>query len=217
MKRDIVLFDLDGTVLDTHDAILASMRYATRTALGMEIPDEKLLSLVGQPLVTQMRCFAPDAGTASEMLVAYRTHNESNLNETISPFDGIDDVFCRLNAAGYTVGIVTSKRRALAEESLIHFGLRDQLALVNGMEDSVAHKPDAEPLIQAAKDLGVSLDRCLYVGDSPYDLQAARAAGIPSIGVTWGKFFSRPVLAAEHPANLIDSPDELFGAIRGLS
>ncbi len=216
-QRDVVLFDLDGTVLDTHDAILESLRYATRVVLGAPLPDEVLVAKVGQPLATQMRTFAPDPEVAEELLRVYRANNEQDLNVHIEPFPGIEQVFSALRAEGFTVGVVTSKRHALAESSLIHFGLRDYLACVNGMEDSAGHKPDPDPLIQVAQDLEVPLDRCLYIGDSPYDLQAARAAGIPSIGVTWGKFFSRAVLEPERPQRLIDSMDELLPAIRDVA
>lgn len=84
--RDVVLFDLDGTVLDTHDAILDSMRFATQKVLNKTIPDEVLVAEVGQPLVTQMRTLAPDEETAQKLLVVYRARNEEDLDQKQSPF-----------------------------------------------------------------------------------------------------------------------------------
>ena len=214
MKRSVVLFDLDGTVLDTHDAILDSMRYATREVLGTIIPDKTLVAEVGQPLVTQMRTLAPDEETAQCLLAVYRARNEQDLNQKTWPFEGIEALIRQLKDEGFTVAVVTSKRESLATESLKAFGMYDLFARVNGMESSAGHKPDPDPLIQAASDLGVSLDQCMYIGDSPYDIQAAHVAGIPGIAVTWGKFFGAEVLRAERPIQMVNTCEELLAAIR---
>lgn len=216
-KRDVALFDLDGTVLDTYAPILESMRYATKTVFGEALPDSKLVSMVGQPLVTQMQAFAAERGcgpeVADELTRVYREYNERDLDEKSFPFPGIPEAIASLKNAGFTVGVVTSKRAALATKSLKAHGLFDAFACVNGAEDSTAHKPDPDPLLMAAEKLGVSPDRCVYVGDSPYDLQAAHAANMSSVGVTWGKFFGRDILLEQMPSVLIASPEELVGAV----
>lgn len=216
-KRDVVLFDLDGTVLDTYAPILESMRYATKTVLGEPLPDAELIAKVGQPLVVQMQTFAADHGyapeVADELTRVYREFSERDLDEKSKPFPGVPEAIAALKNAGFTVGVVTSKRVALATKSLKAHGLFDVFACVNGAEDSAAHKPDPEPLLAAAKKLGVSPDRCVYVGDSPYDLQAAHAADMPCVGVAWGKFFGREVLLEQMPSVLIASPEELVGAV----
>lgn len=216
-KRDVALFDLDGTVLDTYAPILESMRYATKTVFGEALPDSKLVSMVGQPLVTQMQAFATERGcgseVADELTRVYRGYNERDLDEKSFPFPGIPEAIASLKNAGFTVGVVTSKRAVLATKSLKAHGLFDVFACVNGAEDSTAHKPDPDPLLTAAKKLGVSPDRCVYVGDSPYDLQAAHAANMPCVGVAWGKFFGREILLEQMPSVLIASPEELVGAV----
>lgn len=216
-KRDVALFDLDGTVLDTYAPILESMRYATKTVFGEALPDSKLVSMVGQPLVTQMQAFAAERGcgseVADELTRVYREYNERDLDEKSFPFPGIPEAIASLKNAGFTVGVVTSKRAVLATKSLKAHGLFDVFACVNGAEDSTAHKPDPDPLLTAAKKLGVSPDRCVYVGDSPYDLQAAHAANMPCVGVAWGKFFGREILLEQMPSVLIASPEELVGAV----
>lgn len=217
MVRDVVLFDLDGTVLDTHDAILDSMRYATQQVLGTIVPDEVLVAEVGQPLVAQMRTLAPDEETAQELLVTYRSSNERGLDQKTAPFAGIEELIRELKGEGFMVAVVTSKREALASNSLKVFGLYDLFALVNGMESSKGHKPNPDPLIQAAADLEVPLERCLYIGDSPYDIQAAHAAHVPCVGVTWGGFFGREILQAEAPQMIVDTMTELHDAIVALS
>lgn len=216
-KRDVALFDLDGTVLDTYAPILESMRYATKTVFGEALPDSKLVSMVGQPLVTQMQAFAAERGcgseVADELTRVYREYNERDLDEKSFPFPGIPEAIASLKNAGFTVGVVTSKRAVLATKSLKAHGLFDVFACVNGAEDSTAHKPDPDPLLTAAKKLGVSPDRCVYVGDSPYDLQAAHAANMPCVGVAWGKFFGREILLEQMPSVLIASPEELVRAV----
>lgn len=216
-KRDVALFDLDGTVLDTYAPILESMRYATKMVFGEALPDSKLVSMVGQPLVTQMQAFAAERGcgseVADELTRVYREYNERDLDEKSFPFPGIPEAIASLKNAGFTVGVVTSKRAVLATKSLKAYGLFDAFACVNGAEDSTAHKPDPDPLLTAAKKLGVSPDRCVYVGDSPYDLQAAHAANMPCVGVAWGKFFGRDILLEQMPSVLIASPEELVGAV----
>lgn len=216
-KRDVALFDLDGTVLDTYAPILESMRYATKTVFGEALPDSKLVSMVGQPLVTQMQAFAAERGcgseVADELTRVYREYNERDLDEKSFPFPGIPEAIASLKNAGFTVGVVTSKRAVLATKSLKAHGLFDVFACVNGAEDSTAHKPDPDPLLTAAKKLGVSPDRCVYVGDSPYDLQAAHAANMPCVAVAWGKFFGREILLEQMPSVLIASPEELVGAV----
>ena len=216
-KRDVALFDLDGTVLDTYAPILESMRYATKMVFGEALPDSKLVSMVGQPLVTQMQAFAAERGCSSEvadeLTRVYRKYNERDLDEKSFPFPGIPEAIASLKNAGFMVGVVTSKRAVLATKSLKAHGLFDAFACVNGAEDSTAHKPDPDPLLTAAKKLGVSPDRCVYVGDSPYDLQAAHAANMPCVGVTWGKFFGRDILLEQMPSVLIASPEELVGAV----
>lgn len=216
-KRDVVLFDLDGTVLDTYTPILESMRYATEKVFGQALPDAELIAKVGQPLVVQMQTFAEDHGyapeVADELTQVYRAYNEKDLDEKSQPFTGVPEAIAVLKNVGFTVGIVTSKRVELASKSLRAHGLLDIFSCVNGAEDSTEHKPDPEPLLNAAKKLGVSPDRCVYVGDSPYDLQAAHAANMPCVGVTWGKFFGREVLLRQMPSVLIASPEELVGAV----
>lgn len=215
MKRSYttVFFDLDGTILDTCSSILGSLRITTRKVLGRVIPDEVLIAKVGQPLITQIESFTATPEERDAVLAAYRQHNEVNLNEKIQPFEGIGKTVDELRDAGFRTGVVTSKRRSIAESSLAYFGLRERFECLVGLEDTANHKPHPEPLFKAAELLRVPLVECVYVGDSPYDMQAAHAADIPCIGVTWGEFFSRPVLEAENPTILVDKPAEIPSAL----
>ena len=213
LRDKTVLFDMDGTLLDTFEPILISMRYATKKVLGRVIPDSVLVEGVGQPLVDQMVALADEPNQSDVLLKVYRAHNEQNLYENSKPFAGVAEMVAEVKALGAKVGVVTSKRHSIASGSLSYYGLLDQFDCFVGLEDSTEHKPNPEPLFVAANMLNVNISSCIYVGDSPYDMQAAQAAGIPHIAVTWGKFFSREILEAEHPQKLIDSPNELVKAL----
>ena len=192
------------------------MRYATRKVLGRVIPDGVLVEKVGQPLIDQMIALADTPEQSEILLKVYRSHNERNLYENSKPFKGVPEMIAAVKTRGATLGVVTSKRRSIAGGSLAYYGLLDEFSCFVGLEDSEEHKPNPAPLIVAAKALEVPLSTCVYIGDSPYDIQAAQSAKIPCIGVTWGKFFSREILEAEQPQRLIDSPEELMDALHEI-
>ena len=187
--KTAVLFDFDGTLVDTTEMIHQSMRHAASTVLGREdIPRETLLAYVGQPLQRQMERI--DAEKAGLLLEAYRRHHEENHDALIDEFPGIVEALSRLRSAGTKVAVVTSKRRVSVEMALNSFpGLRDVVDRFVTMEDTKEHKPHPEPLLRGLELLGgVPKDGAAYVGDSPFDIEAARAAGLTSVAVSWGAF-----------------------------
>ena len=191
-----VLFDLDGTLIDTHELILTSMRHTTRKVLGEEIPEQRLMKKVGQPLATQMGEFAHgDASVHEALLYTYREHNALVHDELAKPFEGAQDVLTALQQAGYLLGVVTSKRHALAMQGLRLFGLDVFMQCVIGSDDCETHKPDPGPIKLGATSLGVDPGECFYVGDSPYDLQAGNAAGATTVAAFWGMFTPEELIA----------------------
>ena len=203
-----ILFDNDGTLVDTHDIILASMRHCTREVLGRVIPDEVLMHKVGQPLAVQMRDFTPDEQLQEELLRVYRAHNATIHDEGIAAFPGMVRALETLSAHGIVLGVVTSKLRTTAWHGLQITGLAPYLSCCIGAEDCVRFKPEPEPVLRGADALGVAPQDCWYVGDSPYDLQAGRAAGCDTVAVTWG-VFPASTLAAEHPTYTCDTVSAL--------
>ena len=208
-----ILFDNDGTLVDTHDIILASMRYSTQKVLGRVLPDEVLMRKVGQPLIVQMRDFTPDEDEQVEIVRVYREHNATIHDERISAFPGTAEALASLVDRGFVLGVVTSKLRVTAWHGLEICGLSPYLSCCIGAEDCEHYKPEAEPVLRGAKALGLLAADCLYVGDSPYDIQAGKAAGCATMAVTWG-VFSRDELCAESPDYVCDSFTELLEAIR---
>jgi pyrophosphatase PpaX len=210
MRFPVVLFDLDGTVVDSGAMILASFRHATKTVLDRELSDAELLAAVGTPLREQMNLI--DAQRADELVDAYRAHNEP-LHDALEPCTGMLDVLQRLKAEGRRLGIVTAKRRSTVELAFAVLPLRDYFDVVIAAEDAVRHKPDPEPLLLALDRLGARPREAAYVGDSPFDVAAAKAAGVFAVAVTWGGIHSRESLCTEGPDAVVETPKELLDVV----
>jgi pyrophosphatase PpaX len=212
MRYRTVLFDLDGTLIDSGAIILASMKHAATTVLGREIAEAELAAAVGGPgLIAQMR--ALDPSRVDELVAVYSAHNET-LHDGLEACVGIEDALETLHEEGRRLGIVTAKRRAtvrLAFEVLPQ--LERYFDVVVGSDDTERHKPDPEPILLALERLGAEAEDVAYVGDSPFDLRAAKAAGVAAIGVTWGGIHSRDRLQEEEPDALVDDAEELLGVL----
>ena len=208
MSRPVVLFDLDGTVVDSGAIILASMRHATRQVLGLDFEDAELMQAVGGPgLEAQMAVFAPER--VDELVRVYRAHNEP-LHDELEACDGMQDVLVRLHEQGKRLGIVTAKRRSTVELAFASVPVAHLFETVVGGDETEKHKPDPEPLLLAAERMRVAPADCAYVGDSPFDIRAAKAAGMVAVAVTWGRIHDRAKLEREEPDAIVDTAEELY-------
>ena len=212
MRFRIVLFDLDGTLIDSGPIILASMQHAVRTVLGREIPPAELqMTIGGQGIVAQMT--AIDSDHVDELLQAYKEHNDG-LHETLEAFDELLAVLPGLKAEGRKLGIVTAKRHRTVGLALDRFpALANAFDVVVGFEDTSRHKPDPEPVLLAVGKLGGAPEEAVYVGDSPFDIGAAKAAGVFAVAVGWGGIHSDERLLAEEPDAFVQTPEELLDVI----
>lgn len=193
-----VLFDLDGTLLDTHDLLLATFRYTARTVLREAIPDERLMAKVGQPLNTQMWDFTDDPAVHEELCRVYREYNAEVHDDMIRLFDGTVPMLERLKEAGLPLAVVTSKRHEVAMRGLDLFGLTGYFDFLIGSDDWPEHKPHPGPVAHGCERLGLAPQTCLYVGDSPFDMQSGSGAGCATAAALWG-MFPQIVLEAERP------------------
>ena len=209
MRYPVVLFDLDGTVVDSGGIILASMRHAARTVLGREYSDQELLASVGGPgLEAQMAVLAEDR--VDELVRVYRAHNEP-LHDTLEFCPGMADALTTLKQQGRRLGLVTAKRRVTVELAFARLPLADLFEIVVGGDETERHKPSPEPLELGLERLGVGPEGTAYVGDSPFDMQAARAARMASIGVTWGRIHGRDSLREADA--VVDTAEELLAVL----
>jgi HAD superfamily hydrolase (TIGR01549 family) len=208
-----LLWDIDGTLIDTTILITDALDHIYRRFFGQTLPYEELRALIGIPLKKQIRVFGEldTWGIEEEVITAdfiayYETHRheERILTEVIS-------VLIEGKTRGLPTGLVTSKNDAEITNTLPRLGIADHVDVIVSA-DSIAHpKPDPEGLRLALQRLAIPPERLssvYYIGDTVHDMHAAHAAGVQSIGVTWGAA-GRARLAAETPSFLCDTPDEL--------
>lgn len=211
MQYDPVLFDLDGTLIDSGALILASFRHATATVLGRTIPDEVLMANVGgHGIEAQMREF--DAAHTDELVRVYREHNMS-VYRGVESFEGIEPLLDRLLGDERRVGIVTVKGRATVEVTLEVLPFLGRVHTIVTGDDTTRHKPHPEPLLLALERLGAGPQRAVYVGDSPFDLRAAKAAGMAAIAVGWGNIHPLERLLPHEPDHVVHDPRELLDVL----
>lgn len=208
---DAVLFDLDGTLADTVELILRCYRHTMRVHRGRALPDELWLAGIGTRLKDQMAGFARDPAEAEAMAETYAAHQREIHDGLVAPFPGAASVLETLRARGSRVGIVTSKRRAMAERTLERSGLAGHYDVLVGGDDVVRGKPDPEPVLRAVERLGLADGgaRTLMVGDAPFDIRAGREAGTRTAGALWGPF-PREALEAEGPDWLLGGLAEVL-------
>lgn len=201
-----MIFDIDGTLVDSVGLIVGSYQYAFRTVLGHEWDETEIKTWIGQSLYGVMQQHFPDHADA--LFRAYTEWVEAHTAESIRAYHGIAEVVQALVAGGVRVGAATSKRRDQAQWALDLGHLTDLVPLTVAHEDVTTHKPDPAPLLLAAQRLGGTPDTTVYVGDAVVDIQAAHNAGMACVGVSWGAGV-RQELADAAPTALVDTPDQL--------
>ena len=192
-RVDAVLFDLDGTLVDTIPLILACYRHTLAVHLPGYDPGRKaIIGNLGRSLDDILFDYAAAAGVADPaaesraMLATYRAFQRENLSRLIRPYEGMREMLEGLRARGLTLGVVTSKVEWAARECYDYYGLGEFLSIGVFHDDTERHKPDPQPLLHAAGKGGLDVARTVYVGDSVHDMAAGRAAGMISVGALWG-------------------------------
>jgi pyrophosphatase PpaX len=209
-----MLFDLDGTLIDSAALILASCHH-TMEAHGLPPrSDEDWLCHMGTPLTSHFAEWKDERGTLEAMIATYRAFNLAHHDRMVRAFPGVIDAVRALRAAGVAVGLVTSKQSDNALRGLRLVGLDDAMDVMVCADQVVNPKPHPEPVDTAVRLLGADPRATVYVGDSIHDLRSGRAAGVLTAAVLWGPF-SRTHLEAGEPDFWLEQPAELLELARG--
>lgn len=222
MNPRVILFDFDGTLVNTTPLILRSFRATWQKVFGFAMNDADYIKTFGTLLHTALKglteqCVADGriravedlTAKADEMLRIYREFNLEWHDEAIEPFAGIDEALQELKARNYRLGIVSSKMRFGVERGLNVFAMAELFDVIIAADDVVNHKPHPEPLLKALEKFDVQPHEAIYVGDSIHDIAAGRAAQIATAAAAWGPF-PRTELEAWQPDHLLDEPHELL-------
>lgn len=203
-----VLFDLDGTLIDSIELILRSYEHTFRVHYGRDLGREEWLAGLGTPLKAQFARYTCDGAEIDRLIATYRAFNLEHHDALMRRYEGAVEAVARLRARGARLGIVTSKMNQAARRGLRHCGFGDWFDVVIGADDVERHKPDPLPVRAALERLGATADSAVYVGDSPHDVAAGRAAGCRTAGVLWGPF-PREWLVRAGPDLLLEAPCDL--------
>ncbi len=213
-----VLFDLDGTLIDSSEAIVAALDASLAERGHPPVAPEAGRALIGLPLLVMFPRLIEtplDEAELHALIEAYRRHYVPLAHRLERTFDGVPALLRALVRAGRRLAIVTSKATAGAEAALARAGLREHFEVVLGY-DAVTRPKPAPDLAQAAlAALGLPAERAILVGDTDYDLEMGARAGITSVGVGWGAH-PRERLEAARPIAIVDDLPAL-ARVLGLS
>ena len=185
-----LMFDLDGTILDTAELMVQSFLHTFTEELGESVSREEVMMHFGKSLDDQFRTMRPSLTPeeVDRLVSAYRTHNHAHHDAMVSLIPGAGDGLRSLSGTSVALAVVTSKRLDMAQHGLELFGLQDLFATIVHHDSTARHKPHPEPLEKALNDLGIRADEAWYIGDSPYDMMAAKSAGCYAVGFCYNTF-----------------------------
>ncbi|MBT8478415.1 MAG: HAD-IA family hydrolase [Gemmatimonadetes bacterium] len=208
-----VLFDLDGTLIDSERLILASYRHTMQEHLDHVPPEETWKATIGQPLVVQMKMFADRPDQVEAMIQTYVDHNLSNHDSYVRPFAGVRSVLQAIRRSGRVLGIVTSKKRRATHMGLERCDLpAEWFAAIVTADDVERYKPEPDPVLSALRQAGVGASKAMFVGDSTHDMRSGRAAGVVTAAALWGPY-SRAQLEPTEPDLWLEAPGDLLPAL----
>lgn len=213
--KNTIIFDLDGTLLNTLDDLMDSTNFAL-TQMGFAARNyDEVRAFVGEGVRLLIQRALPDSSKdkVEETLKIFQAHYNKNKNNKTRPYKGIENMLDDVSAAGYKTAIVSNKYDAAVQE--LKNARFPQIDLAIGEKTGLNKKPAPDAVFEALKLLGSDPSEAVYVGDSDIDVKTARNAGLPIVAVTWG-FRDRELLQSLKADAIVSSPDELLNAVRKL-
>lgn len=208
-----VLFDLDGTLLNTNEVIYMSFKHIFSEVLNLNLSEEEIKSNYGKPLEVSLKKYVKDEEELNRVIHEYRTFNEMHHDNMCKPFVGAVELLKELKKLGIKTAIVTSKRKGLAVKGLTIGNMLEYMDVVISPEDTEKHKPNPEPAIKACEVLGVEPSEAIMVGDSSYDLICGKEAGCLTCGVEYTALDIN-VLLEVNPTYMVKEPLEILDIIK---
>lgn len=212
-KIDTVLFDFDGTIMDTNNVILMSWQHTFKTLENREEKVETLVKTFGEPLETTMRKFFPHIPT-EESIEIYRSYHRDNFGELIDLFPGMKELLAKVKGGGFKTGLVTSRLWHTTRQGMEKYGIEEYFDAVVTAEDTTRHKPDPQPVNIALEKLEAKPQQAIMLGDTMFDILCARNAGVRSVLVAWSMALDyRKDFGGDGPDYIIHRADELLDII----
>ena len=203
-----LLFDLDGTLVDTIELIMQSMEFSFADFDGPRPTRAEWLDGLGIPLRTQLAAHARTPEELEWMIARYRLFQGEHHDHMTLLYPGVSEVLASLRSEGHPMAIVTSKFHAGAVKALTHVACMEHFDVIIGADSAEFAKPHPEPVRLALKKLGAHPENALMIGDSPHDISAGNAAGVETAAVLWGGFSREQILPA-NPTYWLSSIEEL--------
>ena len=214
MSRYALLFDLDGTLIDSIGLLLECMEaaFADRERRPTRA---QWTAGIGTPLRTQLAEWTDTTAEVDALVEGYRAYQDLHLERLTSLFPDVAETLAWAREAGHATALVTSKGKGMTARSLQHVGLAQAFDAIVTYEETARHKPMPDPVFLALERLGMTPDRALFVGDSPHDMGSGRAAGVRTAAALWGPF-TRDELAGNEPTFWMTQMRELPGIVAQL-
>ncbi|MFD1739374.1 pyrophosphatase PpaX [Bacillus salitolerans] len=210
MKINTLLFDLDGTLINTNELIISSFLHTLEHYYPGQYKRADVGEFIGPPLFDTFVNI--DEEKVEEMIKTYREHNLTHHDELVTEYEGVYETIERLHQKGYKLGIVTTKMRHTVNMGLKLTKLDQFFDVVVTLDDVQHAKPDAEPVLKALEQLGSTPEDAIMVGDNHHDILAGKNAGTKTAGVGWA-LKGVDYLKKYHPDYILEHMDDLFEII----
>lgn len=208
------LFDFDGTLVDSNEAVISTLNATAVKHRGTPFTKEELNEILGKPIEDQVRLLSEDhVETLSEF---YKIEYRKVRDHLTKSYEGIEEMLVKLNADGIKVGIVSNKGRSGIDHGMDMFGLNELIHFSVSKSDVDVPKPDPEGIYKALKGLGGSqadLGSAVFVGDSGHDIECGKRAGCKTILVGW-TLLNMDELSAMSPDYIAKTPEDLYAYIK---
>ena len=213
MRVKAIIFDLDGTLADTIDAIRGAINATMRQYGYPEKTYEDIRRVIGNGAKNLVRsCMPAEAATDTaqheRVFLTYQDNYDTNHLATDRCYDGMPELIAALHQRGVRLAVLSNKQDRHVQGLIAQLFPHGEFSVIMGQMDHLPKKPDPTVPLMIAEQLGVAPCECAFIGDSEVDIRTAKNAGMPAIGVSWG-YRDRELLIAEHPDALAATPDEL--------